>query len=114
MSKLNLYEYFKGQRGRVDDFQSTPGLNYVVDDDIIRELYSKEGHPRNRVQFSNIYQTMRGPVIGVTIIEPPTQGRTTPVNRSMFVKVSEVVEELFRQLEKPPVFPLQVKNAKII
>jgi hypothetical protein len=105
-----VHSYYYGPVGNGGlDFQTTQGLTSVVNEDIIRELYSKDGSPSRAIQFSKIYQTLQGPVIGCTRIEPSQSRdkRQTVVNRTFFVRLEDVSFELFRLMDAPTTFPVE-------
>ena len=108
-----VHSYYYGPVGNGGlDLQTTQGLTSVVNEDVVRELYTKNGHPSRIIQFSKIYQTMTGPVIGCTRITPAQSKdrRQTVVNRTFFVRLEDVSTELFRLMDSEAVFPLQPKR----
>ena len=105
-----IHSYYYGPVGNGGlDFKTTQGLANIVNEDVIRELYSKDGHPEKTVQFSKLYQTMQGPVIGATRIEPAQSSdkRQTLINRTFFVRLEDVSQELFRLMDSPTQLPLK-------
>lgn len=105
-----IHSYYYGPVGNGGlDLQTTHGLTSVVNEDVVRELYTKDGHPTRVIEFSKIYNTMNGPVIGATRIQPSQSKdkRQTVVNRTLFLRLEDVSTELFRLLEQPAKFPLE-------
>lgn len=111
-----IHSYYYGPAGNGGlDLQTTRGLAEIVNEDVIRELYSKDGHPGRTVQFSKLYQTLSGPVIGATRITPAQSNdkRCTVVNRTLFLRLEEVSAELFRLMDAEVSFPLKPLKAAL-
>ena len=107
---IHSYYYGPTDNGGLN-LETTRGLTNIVNEDVIRELYTKDGNPTRTVQFSRLYQTMQGPVIGCTRIEPAQSKdkRQTVINRTYFVRLEDVSAELFKLMDtKFPVEPLKV------
>jgi hypothetical protein len=113
-----VHSYFYGPTGNGGlNLETTRGLTRIINEDVVRELYTKDGHPNRTVQFSNLYQTMTGPVIAATRITPATsKGRQTVINRTFFVRLEDVSAELFQLMDanvshvEPVQVTLQVVN----
>ena len=105
-----VHSYYYGPSSNSGlDLQTTQGLTSVVNEDLVRELYAKDGHPNRTIQFSKLYQTLSGPVLGATRISPAQSkdNRETIVNRTLFLRLDDVSAELFRLLDEPAKFPLK-------
>ena len=111
-----IHSYYYGPIGKGPiDFKSSPGLTQLVGDDLVRDLYNRQGNGRSRIQFSDIHQTRDGPILAVTRIEP-TQTNTrghTETNRTIFVSLKDIADDLARLLDEPAKFPLQPERAAI-
>ena len=108
---VHSYYYGPTENGGLD-LNTTRGLSQVVNEDVIRELYSMDGHQKKTVRFSKLYQTLHGPVIGITRIEPAQahDKRTTIINKTWFIKLEDVVKDLTRVLD----YHFTVKDVKPI
>lgn len=105
-----VHSYYYGPTGNGGlDLQTTQGLINVVNEDVIRELYTKDGNPSRTVQFSKLYNTLNGPVIGATRIKPAQSSdrRQTVVNRTLFVRLEDVSNDLFKLMDNPVSLPLK-------
>ena len=107
---MKIHSYYYGPKGNSGlTLETTRNLAQVISEDVIRDLYSMDGNPHKTVQFSKLYQTLKGPVIGITRIEP-TQShdrRTTIINRTIFIRLEDVVNDLAPLLDSPADFPLK-------
>ena len=113
---MKVHQYFYGPVKSGIDFAASPELTKVVTEDIIRDLYCQKGSKIKRTDFSNIYTISKELVIGVTRIEPvqaPTDGRASTINRSVFIRVSEIVEALGQLLDAPQSFPVKTLNVQL-
>jgi hypothetical protein len=113
---MKVHSYYYGPRegnGGLD-FRASPELTKTIDEDTIRELYSQDTrHPK---QFSELYDTPKGPAIGLTrIIQVINHdGRQTTVNRSTFVLLSDFVNEvLVPLLDEQQSFPVETIKLKL-
>ena len=105
-----VHSYYYGPVGNGGlSLETTRGLTNIVNEDIIRELYTKDGNPNRIVEFSKLYNTLSGPVIAATRIEPSQSKdkRQTVVNRTLFLRLEDVSMELFKLLDAPAKFPLE-------
>ena len=83
------------------DLQTTSNLTKIINEDVIRELKSMDCNPRKTISFSKIYQTLNGPVIGITRVDPAQSHdkRLTLINKTWFIRLEEVVNDLTRVLD---------------
>jgi len=98
-----VHSYYYGPVGNGGlDLNTTHGLAQIVSEDIIRELYAMDGNPKKRIRFSKLYQTLQGPVIGITRIDPAQSHdkRPTLINKTWFIRLEDVVEDLTRVLDQ--------------
>lgn len=96
-----VHSYYYGPVGNGGlDLHTTSNLAKIINEDLIRDLYSMDGNPKKRVTFSKLYQTLTGPVIGITRIEPAQSHdkRSTVINKTWFIRLEDVVEDLTRVL----------------
>ena len=97
-----VHSYYYGPSSNGDfDLQTTRGLARVVNEDLIRELYSMDGNPKKRIRFNKLYHTAAGSVIGITRIDPAQaqDKRPTLINKTFFVRLEEVVQDLSKTLD---------------
>ena len=113
-----VHSYYYGPVGNKGlDLQTTRNLTSIVNEDVIRKLYTMDSNPKKRIEFSNLYQTLKGPVLGVTRIDPATSHdhRQTLVNKTLFVRLEEVVRDLIPLLDDvaPPLKLLNVTLSRV-
>mgnify|MGYP001285124000 CR=1 FL=1 len=111
--KLHRYRYGPTEKGGLT-LEATPELSQAINEDLTTRLYTMDGNPRRKIQFSEIYQTTKGPVLGITPIEPMVNhdNRATTQNKTIFVRLAEIVEDLLPFLDEN-VVPNQTQKAKI-
>jgi len=111
---VKVHQYFYGPLKSGIDYEDTPELKHVLDEDTIRELYCQRGSKTRRVENEQFFQTPKGLVLGVTRIDPvhAPDGRSSTVNRSVFITVSDIISYLKTVLDKPATFPLQTVTIK--
>jgi hypothetical protein len=113
---INVHSYYYGPVANGEyDLQTSSQLTEVMDEDEIRNLYTMDGSPTKRIQFSKLYQTVKGPVIGVTRIEPSQSRdkRSTVTNRTIFVRLEDIVNDLTNFFDKPINFPIRTVQLKL-
>jgi len=96
-----VHSYYYGPVGNGGlDLRTTRNLSKIVNEDIVQKLYTMDAHPQKSVSFSKIYQTINGPVIGITRIEPAqaSDKRVTLINKTWFIRVEEIVNDLSKVL----------------
>ncbi len=97
-----VHSYYYGPVGNNGlELQTTKNLAKIVNEDIVRKLYIIDAHPKKSIRFSKIYQTITGPVIGITRIEPAQahDTRSTLINKTWFVRLEEIVNDLTEVLD---------------
>ena len=110
-----VHSYYYGPVGNGGlSLETTDKLTSIVNEELLRDLYSLESS-RKRV-VSKIYETPFGPVIGITIIKPAQSHdkRVTIINKTYFVKLSEIVSDLTTLLDKTVELPLKQTSYKIV
>ena len=112
-----VHSYYYGPIGNEETgLETTSNLTKIVNEDVIRDLYSRDGNPKKQLTFSNVINTLKGPVLAVTRIFP-AQGhrdkRATFINRTLFVRLEDVVNDLTCFLDDPATFPLQSFQAEL-
>lgn len=111
-----VHSYYYGPIGENGlDFKKTEGLTKIISEDIIRRLYTQES--KKPQQFDNLYMTAtQGPVIAITRITPTQahDNRSTYINRTLFVKLRDVVTDLAPLLDEEPAFPLEPVKLKLV
>ena len=108
--KIHSYHY-----GANYDLNTSPQLGQIIDEDKIRELYSIPGNLRKTTEIQNIYQTPRGLVLAVTRIEPSQSidNRATTTNKTYFVSLTDIAEDIKTLMNQSPQFPLKTLNVKL-
>jgi len=93
--KVHSYYYGPSSNGE-DTVRTTRNLASIVNEDVIRELYTMDGNSKKTISFSKLYQTLSGPVISITRISPAQaiDKRPTIVNKTWFVRLEEVVADI--------------------
>jgi hypothetical protein len=108
--------YYYGPKGNGGiTLETTANLRRMVKEDLIQELYTMDAPRHVTRQFDKVYQTKQGPVIGVTRISPVQShdGRSTIINKTLFVRYSDFIKDLSRLLDEPVSFPLSSLNVKL-
>jgi len=108
---MNVHSYNYGPAGGNGlKYTDTPNLLNIVSEDVIRRLYTQES--RRPIVDKQLYNTPKGLVVAVTFIEPTRSHdhRATYQNKTFFIRLSEVVDELAELLEdKQAATPFQLK-----
>jgi hypothetical protein len=109
--------YYGPINGEGSHLYTSEGLRSIVNDDIITERYTLRGSLHKTVFDSQIHQTPKGPVLSLTKVDPcRSDNRAFTCNHTIFVKLSEVIENLGPLLdfdaEKLPLTPQKVKVEK--
>lgn len=100
--------YYGDFEGEGLTVKTSEGIRSLVTDDIIIECYSLEAATKPLFD-SRIHQTLNGPVISLTKVEPDTStdNRKTMKSRTIFVALSDVIKFLSPLLEFRLALPLK-------
>lgn len=111
---IPVYSYYYGPNGTKGyDLKTTKGLTSVINEKILLALYTKES--KTPTTFDQLHITPQGPVISITFITPSQahDSRETYTNQSFFIRLSDVVDEVKKQLNREPDFPLKTSYLQL-